>query len=97
MYRKIVLGTKLVRRQIGQRSCLKEASDLIGKHIDVLKAMAQGKNVFSAKINSENRELWELRGGGGAGREREKGSVLTGSVPSTRVENSRGKPCSCGF
>lgn len=56
VYRKIVLGTKLVRRQIRQESCLHGAGDLIGKHRHT-QDYGTRLNVVHAKANSVNRML----------------------------------------
>lgn len=82
-------GRYCLRHSVGQishESCPKGASDLIGKHTDIL-----NKSDFYAKIN---RVLWHTRVWGGQ-RQREVGSILTGDVSSIGVENSRAKPCSC--
>lgn len=49
---------------------IKRASDLNGKHIDILKGMIQQQNEVHAKTNRINRVLWQMRVW--KGRDREK-------------------------
>lgn len=52
----LFLPKKLVKKQIRHGSCLKGASDLIGKHKHT-KCYGTRQNIFHAKTNSVNKVL----------------------------------------